>query len=198
MGESEFLKFGAENIKSIINNFTDWRQSQFNDEKKLELLYLECKVNLTILDTLKFTAKSTEENTIEQLKFFRLIKTEVLELVLLDVEDIKSNSSESKGLMNYLIRPFKIKSNSISQNDLKLINALSYVYIKVKALKQLSDFGFNAEIMSNINLKSRLRNLKSVLIEIVNELKLIGNIKYLTFTKESFDSFHKTKLKVTK
>ena len=102
------------------------------------------------------------------------------------------HSKTKKNFWSFVFNKLPINQDGKNINDLLIIHALNYVFIKIKALKQLSEFGFHEQIMVELNMTKRLDNLQKILLRIVNEFRENDLIKNFTFNKEeSIDLFFK-------
>lgn len=154
-----------EQFVDIMKYFDTEVQSSINDEKKqkllLEMFLVECKFNLDILDVIDYSKKQNDKDDFSEI--ISLLSFQGLLSVL------KYEKSSSSFLTNKLTAIFN--KHSSKNEDLQRYKddeeKLMALYKRIIVLKALASISKNNDSIKKINFKTRLKNLKRILLIII-------------------------------
>lgn len=159
---------------SVVEKYSTWRQLKKDTGAILRLLYLESKRNSNLLSSIKYENKirDTKNQESEFNGIIAALEIEILELIFMAG---KSNSKVFEFMKNP--SEFDIDDDENLTNETPL-NALSFLYIKIWALKKLITMN-QCSVMKKINYKVRLKNIQSAYISLMINLEKVPEIKIL-------------------
>ena len=162
----------ANSIFKGIEQYQNIRKAKLDNFAKLNLLKLEIRLNLHIIDKIETENIQDHISNPELKKLIGFMETEILHMIFLEGILHKKNS-----LRSYSIEAIKDSNNNISidfLDDDNKINQLKTptqvceaLYLSIKELKIYTSIDLkNANFMPKIILKTRLTNLKKNLEQV--------------------------------
>lgn len=184
---SEIVQLPIKDIYTIGTDIWDryhkWKEIIKDESVQLNLLYLECKYNLSILDSIGLKNNQKFENY-NYYEFIFNLQTEMLETFIFNgTTNLKSKikkDSKKETLINKLIEKIHFNENEedndyINNQELKkeisVLEAIIFIYAKVNALKKLANIDEKNTIKNTLKFDVRLKNIKSNFETIVSSLK---------------------------
>jgi len=169
----EFVDIGF----NVFDRLNKWKQLEKDGHAKTRLLYLECRRNLALIDCMKLGDQNENGSAADLLNTAGLLETEILEMIFMDSEkgnkffELLSKSVAQKnddGNDEVTGDPDGIKIKGKGKKS--IIEAAMFAYIRISLIKKLSSLTPNSSILDNINLKTRLKNIRNAILSIVKKL----------------------------
>lgn len=167
---------------NIFDRLDKWHNLKQDVDAKIRLLYLECRRNLALLDCINEESIHTETGNIEILKLFKLLETDILELIFMDGEQgNKLFKALSKNMVNADLENDDGESAADNKNKINttVIQTAMYCYVRISVLKKLGSISDEITILKNIHYKKRLSNMRKALLAIIKNLQHFESIKIL-------------------
>jgi hypothetical protein len=159
----EFLSFFDSEINQISDSNTKF--------KLFKRLFIdECKYNLDLLNIINFSKVKSDD---EQLgKLIQLLSQSALELIIFDVYKSKSESYIFN-MFNELLQNEKIKigGESILEHIKSSDSIIFNLYKRISVLKAVAKIDTSSESFKNLNYRTRLKNLRALLLDIINNIE---------------------------
>ena len=103
----DFYTIGSD----IWDRYHKWKDTVYSENVLVNLFYIECKYNLTILDALKLNGFNNENSNEDLIHFIQLIKVDQLERILfsgLAINDKAKIEENKKSFFSFISEPIKI------------------------------------------------------------------------------------------
>jgi hypothetical protein len=163
------------NISKLISDFDIKIASEkkLENKKKLHLnmFLIEIKYNLDILDSIKLDKDLAESHDNQLRQVINLLSSDALSN-LLKYGGFQSESVFMPSIYQFLKSITKLTSTDIdeiiSQQDTLIFN----IYKRIEVIKALSSIEPPYTSIKQLNLRTRLRNLKDVLLEINSKIHI--------------------------
>ncbi len=173
----------------ILDRMEKWNDSKISMQAKLGLLNLECRLNLNIIDSISIEKmKIDNEHIIDTFRVINKMETVVLEMVYLEAsmfQEIVNKDLNNESYWEKIKNVFKADNDLLGGIDITLIQACSFVYLKISTLKKIAENEKFNVALKDIYLKSRIKNIKIMLRVIINRLSEIDPIiKAMTINLE--------------
>jgi hypothetical protein len=148
-------------------------EQNLEDKKKLQLnmFLIEIKYNLDLLDSIKLDKDLPESHDNQLRQVINLLSSDALSN-LLKYGGFQSESVFMSSIYQFLKSITKLTSTDIdeiiSQQDTLIFN----IYKRIEVIKALSSIEPPYTSIKQLNLRTRLRNLKDVLLEINSKIHI--------------------------
>ncbi len=163
---SDIIQLGNELIE-----YKNIKQKKKMDVSFIALqLYIECKINLAIIDTVKISSKNDKVYTQDEgfISIINSINTQYFELFILE---LNNNEFIQKEMIDI---DFNNQSNNKELNiiDKKetVLQLIFNLYVKIKSLQQIVKIKNGGNALKNIRFKTRLKNIQKRLFVLSNKL----------------------------
>lgn len=161
-------------IIQLGNQLLEYKNTE--NKKKMDVsfislqLYLECKINLALIDTVKINSTNDEVYT-QDGGFKSIIKslnTQYIELFLLE---LKINELIKKE-MNKIDLSDQSNNNELNRINKKetVLQLIFKLYVKITSLQQIVKIENGGDAIKKIRFKTRLRNIQKRLLILSNKL----------------------------
>jgi hypothetical protein len=159
-GIDEILTVGKKafsGVNALIDTYNNWKRSKISKESKLALLLMECRRNLTLLETVKLNEKGDQTS-----KYLCQI-AESLEISVLSnffMDAFNGDNSLLKSINELEI----IVDNKNEQEKIekrKAIDVVCFIYQRTIIVKSIADLGVEFQNHHGIHFKTRLKNLEN-------------------------------------
>lgn len=162
-------------ITDLYDRISKWKQLKDDLAIKARLLYLECSRNLALLNTINLERGGSEIKADDEdyIAIVNSLEIEILEMLFFEGE---KNSKFFK-LLNArmdttLDDPNLEKQTAGSKNQTPptVIQACVSLYVSIDTLKKISKMPRKGRALKKVNFRTRLRNIRSNFLAIVQML----------------------------
>lgn len=162
-------------ITDLYDRIAKWKQLKDDVAIKVRLLYLECSRNLALLSTINLDRAGSEIkfDDADYIAIMSYLEIEILEMLFFEGE---KNSKFFKLLntrMDTTLEDPNLEKQSAGSKDRTpptVIQACVSLYVSIDTLKKISKMPRKGSAMKKVNFRTRLRNIRSNFLAIVEML----------------------------
>lgn len=162
-------------ITDLYDRISKWKQLKDDLAIKVRLLYLECSRNLAVLNTIILERGGAEIKADDEdyIAIVSSLEIEILEMLFFEGE---KNSKFFKLLNERMDTALddpnieKQRAGSKDQTPPTVIQACVSLYVSIDTLKKISKMPRKGSALKKVNFRTRLRNIRSNFLAIVQML----------------------------
>lgn len=161
---------------SLIQQFNNWRQLRKDIDAVIRLLYLESMRNVNLLEALNYDSRGIRTDDDAFKKIILLLETGVLDMIFLEGK----KSSRIFKLMEKMSDIELEDEDGIDENEGRhTLNALSFIYIRIWAVKRLVSLETKGKALKSIRYRNRIKNILSAYNIVLMNLRDMDEIQPL-------------------
>jgi len=123
-------------------------------------LYLECKINLALIDTVKINKNNKEINT-QDIGFKSIIKSLNTQYIELFILELRSNDLIKRDMnsIDFFNQSKEDELNNVVKDE-TVLQKIFNLYVRINSLQQIIKIEEGGNAIKKLHLKTRLRNIQ--------------------------------------